>query len=202
MAGPSWLGWPLAGVFLAVAGYCVVRLVAAHRVPAGYGGCHRALDVAHLVMAAGMAVMCSPVGGPVPAAGWQTAFVLLAAWFLGSAGYRLRTGVRSEPIGWHGAGPHHAVAALAMLYMLSSMPDDARQMAMPWMTAHHAAAGFPLAGWALAAYFAGYAVVLGPRLLRPPPTTGPRVPPVLSGPRIAATCQLTMALGMSYLFLP
>ncbi|HEV2781018.1 MAG TPA: DUF5134 domain-containing protein [Actinophytocola sp.] len=204
MAGPSWPRWVLAAVFLAVAGYCVVRLVAAHRAPVGYHGCHRALDVAHLVMGLGMAVMCSPVGGPVPAAGWQTVFVLLAAWFLGSAVHRGRTGRRAEPIGWHGGGLHHAIGALAMLYMLGTMPADPLHMATPWMAGMSGAAGLPVLGWLFATYFAGFALLLAPRAVRAPaavPVPG-RLPAVLRAPRIPAACQLVMAVGMGYLIAP
>lgn len=200
MAGPSWLRWVLAAAFLAVAGYCVVRLVAAHRVPANYRGCHRALDVAHLVMGVGMAVMVSPVGGPLPAAGWQTLFLLIAAWFLGSAWHRWRTGTPVEPIGWHGGGLHHAVAALAMLYMLTAMPGDGHHMSLAWM-ASMPRPDMGVLGWLFAAYFAGYAVLLWPRAVRPAPAGG-GIPAVLSAPRITAGCQLIMALGTAYLILP
>jgi hypothetical protein len=192
--GPSWLRWVLAAAFLAVAGYCVARLVAAHRVPARYRGCHRALDVAHLVMGLGMAAMCSPIGGPVPAAGWQTAFFLIAVWFLGAAWYRWRTGVVAEPIGWHG-GVHHAVAAIAMLYMLSAMPD-AHHMSVAWMGAMPAPTG--LLGWFFVAYFACYAVTF---LFRTR-SAAADVPAILLAPRVTAGCQLIMALGAGYLLVP
>jgi hypothetical protein len=193
MAGPSWLRWVLAAGFLGVAGYCVVRLVAARRIR--YLGCHRALDVAHLIMGLGMAVMVSPVGGPVPAAGWQTAFVLIAAWFLGASWRQWRTGVVPEPMGWHGGNLHHAAAALAMVYMLSAMPGDGHHMAHSWMAAMPAPSGFSALGWLLAAYFIGSAVLLGPRALAAPPA------PTLT-PRVAAGCQIVMALGTGYLVAP
>ena len=69
----SWLG---TAAFLAVAGYRVARLVAAARSPRTYPGCHRAVDVAHVLMAVGMAEMVSPVGGPLPMAAW------LVGWWL------------------------------------------------------------------------------------------------------------------------
>jgi hypothetical protein len=195
MAGPNWLRWILAAAFLAVAAYCVARLVAAHRVPASYRGCHRALDVAHLVMGVGMAVMCSPVGGPVPAAGWQTIFLLIAAWFLGSALRQWRTGVRPDPAGWHGGGLHHAVAALAMLYMLAG---DAHHMAAPWMAGHRSA-GLPVIGWVLAGYFVGFAGLLAVRAGAPVRAPLPRV---LGARRVATGCQLVMSLGTGYLLIP
>src|ERR1041384_7803457 len=69
MSGPEWLRWLLTGAFLAVAAYCVVRLGGAN---AGYPGCARAVDLAHVLMGIGMAVMVSPIGGPLPHAGWET----------------------------------------------------------------------------------------------------------------------------------
>jgi hypothetical protein len=195
LAGPSWLRWLSAAVFLAVAGYCVVRLVVAQRAEAGYPGCHRALDVSHLLMALGMAVMCSPVGGPVPAVGWQTVFLLITAWFAGS----IRRTRRIEPVGWHGGGAHHAAAALAMVYMLSAMPHGAHDMSSAWMAAHQAGLGLAPVGWAFAVYFAGCAVLLGRQLLQPVVPPGPPVP---LAPRIATSCQLIMALGMGYLSAP
>ena len=179
-----------------MAGYCVVRLVAAHRAPGRYRGCHRALDVAHLVMGLGMAVMCSPIGGPLPAAGWQTAFVLIAAWFLGAAWYSRRA--PTEPIGWHGGALHHAIAALAMLYMLSGMPD-AHHMSVAWMPGMPAPSG--ILGWLFAGYFAGFAVVLLSRT-RSAPSADLPIPVILQAPRIAMGCQLIMALGTGYLLMP
>jgi len=198
VAGPSWLRWILAAAFLAVAGYCVVRLVAAHRASGRYLGCHRALDVAHLVMALGMAVMCSPIGGPVPAAGWQTAFVLIAAWFLGASWHRWRRGIRADPIGWHGGALHHALGALAMLYMLSGMPD-AHHMSVAWMPGMPGPGGF--LGWIFAGYFAAFAVLLLSRARSAPAADLP-IPAILLAPRIAVGCQLIMALGTGYLLVP
>src|SRR3712207_6183196 len=101
MTGPGWLRLVLAAAFLTVAAYCVARLVAAHRVPARYAGCHRAVDVAQFLLAIGMAVMCSPIGGPVPAAGWQTVSLLVAAWFIGYWWLGRRAHAPPDPIGWH-----------------------------------------------------------------------------------------------------
>jgi hypothetical protein len=177
-------------------------LVVAQRAEARYPGCHRALDIAQLLMALGMAVMCSPVGGPVPAVGWQTVFLLMTAWFAGSSWYARRTRPRVEPIGWHGGGAHHAAAALAMLYMLSAMPHDAQDMSSAWMGAHRAGLGLPPVGWAFAVYFAGCAVLLGRNLLRPAAVDGAGLPTILLAPRIATTGQLIMVLGMGYLSAP
>jgi hypothetical protein len=156
--------------------------------------------VAHLVMGLGMAVMASPIGGPVPAAGWQTAYLLIACWFLGSAWRRWRTGAVVEPIGWHGGGLHHAVAALAMLYMLIAMPGDGHHMSLAWMSRMPPPEAGPF-GWLFAGYFVGYAVLLGPLAMRR--TRGEHsIPAVLLAPRITGGCQLIMSLGTAYLLLP
>ncbi|GLZ38341.1 DUF5134 domain-containing protein [Actinokineospora sp. NBRC 105648] len=183
----------LTGAFLGIAGYSVARLVAAERFPGGYPGCHRATDAGHAVMALGMAVMCSPVGGPLPMAGWQTVFVLVTAWFLGSSflGSAVRSGQR--PVGWHGADWQHAVAGLGMLYMLTATPHTAHGMSSSWTVPHAGQASLPLLGWAFVAFFLVQAARLSPLVLR---RTGSGI---LADGRVAATCQLVMALGTGYL---
>ncbi|RLK60528.1 DUF5134 domain-containing protein [Actinokineospora cianjurensis] len=190
MADPVWLGWLLTAAFLAIAGYGVARLVVAARLPAaGYRGCHRAVDTAHTTMALGMAVMCSPVGGPLPAAGWQAVFTLVTAWFLGAT---LLRGHRA-PIGWHGPDWQHAVAGLGMLYMLLAVPHTAHSMSVSWTGPHTGSAALPALGWAFVAFFAIQAVRLGPAVLR-----GDRGAGLLTDGRVAAACQFVMALGTGY----
>lgn len=201
MSAEVWLRWAGTAAFLAVAGYCVARLAAAHRAPAGYPGRHRAVDVAHVLMGAGMAAMASPVGGPLPAAGWQTIFLLLTVWFAGSWWHERRTGRPEwDGMGWHGTGLHHAVAALAMVYMLTALPHAGHDPSV-WLAAHAGTgAALPVVGWALVAYFGGSAVVLVARTnWRPAPRDA--APSILLTPRITATCQATMALGNGYLLL-
>src|ERR1044072_2221055 len=84
LSDAPWLRWSATAAFLTIAGYCVARLAAAHRAPGGYPGRHRAVDLAHVLTGVGMAAMASPVGGPLPPAGWQTVFLFLAVWFAGS----------------------------------------------------------------------------------------------------------------------
>jgi hypothetical protein len=190
------LRWAGTAAFLAVAGFCVARLVAAHRAPAGYPGSHRAMDTAHVLMGVGMAAMVSPVGGPLPMAGWQTIFLVMTCWFVGSW-WRAR---RATPVpgDWHGGGLHHAVAAVAMLYMLTAMPAHHHDASSPWLsmgTSGHLSDGaaLPAVGWALAGYCAVSAVLLVARTdWRPVPA---RVPSILLAPRLTATCQATMTLG-------
>lgn len=186
-------------LFLAVAAYCVARLAKARHVPTLYRGCHRVTDVGHGVMSAGMGVMCSPVGGPVPVAGWQTVFLLTTCWFLGAWCQQRFFRAADEPIGWHGGCLHHAVAGFAMLYMLTAMPGG-HHAAAPWMPAMpDGNLALPLIGWLFAGYFLVHATVLGPRVVRPVPPGDTRLPAILTASRLAASCQVFMALGMTYM---
>ncbi|MFC7618154.1 DUF5134 domain-containing protein [Actinokineospora soli] len=183
MVLPAGVGWLGAAVFAALGGYGVARLVAAASRP-GYPGAHRAVDVAHVLMGAGMAVMLSPVGGPLPMAAWQTAFLLVAAWFVGAWAHGLRHPV--EPVGWHGSGLHHALGAVAMLYMLLAVPHPPSA----WGP-HTGQAAAPLLGWALVALLAVSSVPLV-RALR-----CPAGPDLLRCRRTAAGAQLAMSAGMA-----
>ena len=187
----SWLG---TAAFVAVAGYCVARLVAAARAPETYPGCHRAIDVAHVLMAAGMATMLSPVGGPLPMAAWQTVFLLMTAWFTGSWWRSRGTSGDRWHGGWHGNGLHHALASAAMLYMLTAMPHSGHTGA-PWLSGGldgMTGMALPVVGWALAAYFLASAVVL----VRWRSPAGPAgLPAVITAPAAMTACQTTMAAG-------
>lgn len=187
----EWLRWVGTAAFLAVAGYCVARLVAAARAPECYHGCHRVVDLAHVLMAVGMAAMTSPVGGPLPMAAWQTVFLVMAVWFAG-AWWRGR-GTRTWS-GWHGSELHHALAAAAMLYMLTAMSHPGHAGA-PWLAGGVGGGlAFPVVGWALAGYFLALAVVL----VRWRAPAGPAgLPVLLTAPRPMAACQATMAAGTS-----
>jgi hypothetical protein len=86
-----------------------------------------------------------------------------------------------------------------MLYMLAAMPTG-HHAAAPWIPAmpdSHLA--FPLVSWLFAAYFLLHATVLGPRLVRPVPAGDTRLPAILTASRLAAACQVFMALGMTYM---
>ena len=141
MAGPLWIRWLLTVALLVAAGYYVRRLVTAGP---EYLGRDRAADVAHVVMSTGMAVMSSPIGGPLSPASWLTLFCLLAT----CAAVRWREG---------NDAPHVALASIAMAYMLAAGTHDARQMSGPWVVHTHGLA-LPEVAWALAAYFAVDAV--------------------------------------------
>jgi hypothetical protein len=190
------LGWVFTAAFLAVAAYCVARLVAAARTPDSYRGSHRAMDVAHVLMAVGMAAMVSPVGGPLPMPAWQTVFLVMTAWFSGS--WWRRRGERGGAWhgGWQGSELHHALAAAAMLYMLTAMPHGGHRAA-PWLDGGlegglGTGMALPALGWVLAAYFLVSAVVLA----RGRSQAGPAgLPALLTAPAAMTACQITMAGG-------
>ena len=192
----SLLGWVATTAFLAVAAYCVARLVAAARTPERYRGCHRVVDLAHVLMAVGMAAMVSPVGGPLPMAAWQTVFLVMTVWFVG-AWWRARD---TEPWhgGWHGGELHHALAAAAMLYMLTAMPHAGHPSA-PWLDGGFdggfgTGMALPVVGWVLAAYFLASAAVL----VRWRSPAGPEgLPTLLTASSPMTACQTTMAAGTS-----
>ncbi|MGW5050989.1 DUF5134 domain-containing protein [Actinokineospora sp. NPDC004072] len=183
------LAWTLVAGFLAVGGYGVARLVAAASREA-YPGRHRAVDVAHVLMGLGMAVMASPVGGPLPMAAWQTAFVLITAWFIGAWAHGLRHPV--APAGWHGSALHHALAALAMLYMLVAVPHSPTAMAAAWTPGPHTGqAAAPLLGWALVVALLATTAPMLRAMTRP----GSR--DILTCTRRAAWAQVAMSTGMA-----
>ncbi|GAB1508159.1 DUF5134 domain-containing protein [Actinophytocola sp. KF-1] len=189
------LGWLGTAAFAAVAGYCVARLVAAARAPESYPGRHRAVDVAHVLMAVGMAAMLSPVGGPLPMAAWQTVFLLLTVWFAASWWHSRGAADTGWHGGWHGNGLHHALGAAAMLYMLTAMPHAGHSGA-PWLPGglgpDMTGMALPALGWVLAAYFLASAVVL----VRWRSPAGPDgLPAVITGQAAMTACQTTMAAG-------
>jgi hypothetical protein len=189
----DWLRWVSTAAFLAVAGYCVVRLVAAARAPSMYHGCHRAVDLAHVLMGIGMAAMVSPVGGPLPMPAWQTVFLLMTVWFLGS--WWRERGTTGWHGGWHGNGLHHAMAAAAMLYMLMAMPHSGHRSS-PWLDGDMGwgtGMALPGLGWALVVYFLVTAVVMVVRWRMPAGPDG--LPQVLTTSKGTVACQTTMSIG-------
>lgn len=206
MHGPWAVGWLLVAVCAVTGVSCLLRA-------RGASGPRRRAAGSEAVMGFGMAAMALPpaVLGPLPPAlltvAFSTLFATLAAVELAqsrtSAGYR----GRGHPRGHH---LHHAVGALAMVYMTLAM-------AAPGASGHHGAAGFaPLTG-ALLVYFAGYVLALGLRLVPSPagapagavgaasaagwphavdagarPSDGAREEP----PVLAAACRLAMGTGM------
>ena len=73
------VGWLLTLVFAGLVWPCVSRLVRLDYVRLGRGV--RNGDLVELLLVVAMVAMLSPVGGPIPAAGWQAILVLTTGWF-------------------------------------------------------------------------------------------------------------------------
>ncbi|MEV0073410.1 MULTISPECIES: DUF5134 domain-containing protein [unclassified Amycolatopsis] len=74
----------------------------------------RADSVAELVLCAAMIAMASPVGAPIPAAGWQAVLLLTLGWSLTTRHL------------------HHVATTATMLFMLTAMPHSGDHG--PWLT--------------------------------------------------------------------
>jgi hypothetical protein len=177
--------WALTVVFAGLALPCVLRLVRLDYVRLGRRV--RNSDLAELLLVVAMVAMFSPVGGPIPAAGWQAVLALTAGWFA-VAWWRER-----------GSGcAHHALSAAAMLYMVTAMPHAG--MTSPWLTMStmdaSARLGVPLVAVAAAAYFVADAAWTGVLAVRKPRTvTGS------PGHASRAVCRVVMGAGMGYMLL-
>jgi hypothetical protein len=216
----------LAALMLAVAVYCIGRLVLS------FGSrrtTERESDVIHSVMGVSMAGMLTPALAAVPTGLWVLVFCASTLWF----GWRLVGEADREEIGGHALGQHlpHLLMSAAMVYMLvvvewtgsmgGSMPG------MPGM----AGAGVGAARWPLLTI--GLAVVLlgdgalsfglnfrhmmarpdgtmamvrtdgsghrsGESAVRLDARPGPATSTVLA-PRSVMVCQLVMSLVMGYM---
>ncbi|WP_158882840.1 DUF5134 domain-containing protein [Amycolatopsis anabasis] len=188
MHGPVVVAWVLTAVFLLITFPCVHRLVSLDYGRLGAEVRHG--DLAELMFVLGMVAMFSPVGGPIPVAGWQVVFGGAAVWFAVSW-WRSRRAGRG-----HELSAHHAVSAVVMLYMVTAMPHDTATHG-PWlnMSTMDGSAWPPVAVLG-AVYFFVDAARSGLRAIRPG-DPGPREPGLL--PRTAS--RSIMGLGMGYMLL-
>ncbi|VVJ16922.1 Uncharacterised protein [Amycolatopsis camponoti] len=176
------LDWALTAVFATLALPCVLRLVRLDY--ARLGSPVRHGDLAELLLVIAMVAMLSPVGGPIPAAGWQAVLVLTTGWFA-VAWWRGRTGCA-----------HHALSAAAMLYMVTAMPHTAMAHG-PWLTMGSSARlALPLVAVAAAGYFVLDAARTGVLAVR-----GSAVMSDGAGQASRAVCRVVMGAGMGYLLL-
>ncbi|MFI5586912.1 DUF5134 domain-containing protein [Amycolatopsis sp. NPDC051758] len=178
------MDWALTAAFALLALPCVLRLIRLDYTRLGAGVRHG--DLAELLLVVAMVAMLSPVGGPIPAAGWQAVLVLTAGWF--------------AIAWWRGAGcAHHALSAAAMLYMVTAMPHGGTAHG-PWLTMStvdsSARLALPLVAVAAAGYFVVDAAWTGVLALR-----GPQPVTETSGQASRAICRVVMGAGMGYLLL-
>lgn len=195
---PAPMLWALSAIFLLAAVPCTYRLVAAH--PGSVLRCraNRVDEVAELLMCLGMLAMVSPLGGPIPLAGWRAVFGL-AAIALGALWVLRRHTPDSGSCAPSRCG-HHAVMAAVMVYMLAGMAQHGGHAADPWLTlagtaqygGHGGSPGLgPLAVIVLV-YCASDLVLCAVRLVRAPAEP----PPVLFGARTRDGTRAVMSAAM------
>ena len=114
MRGPAWLGWAFAGVMIALAAYCLARLVLTWRWrrPTDYP-----VDALHVLMGIAMTGMLAPSLRVFYDGGWEIVFGAGALYFGWRAAREFR-GVRT-PGGPPGQHLQHVVGCAAMVYMLA-----------------------------------------------------------------------------------
>lgn len=117
---PDVVAWSLTVLFALLAVPSVYRLVRLDTTR--YDPDIRQMDVAEVLMVVAMVAMVSPLGGPIPAAGWQAILALMAGWFFVAV---LR--------GRRCCAVHHTICAAAMLYMITAMPQHDMDHG-PWLT--------------------------------------------------------------------
>ncbi|MGH3759306.1 DUF5134 domain-containing protein [Actinophytocola sp.] len=183
MSIPGPVAWCLLGLFLLLAVAVVIRL--GHHEQAASTSAVRQSDVAEFLLLLAMAASVSPVGAPIPRAGWQTVLLLVTSWFAVAA-----TRPRS-PAGMSRLTElHHVVSAVAMFYMATVMPHGGS------VHGHPAA---PLLAVAMATYFG----IDGIRSMVVAVRTERRWPNLVVVPRLRRlsrpACRAVMSLGMAYM---
>lgn len=151
MDAPAPVLWAMSVVLAAAAVPCVYRLVRAAGGEPLSCRVNRADEAAELLLCVGMLAMVSPLGGPVPLAGWRAVYfvavgALAALWIF----HRRAATVSCTP----SRCGHHAVMAAVMLYMLVGMTQHDGG---PWLTLAGHSGSLPL--WPLAAAVLAYCVV-------------------------------------------
>jgi hypothetical protein len=181
---PVAVAWTLVVLFAVLVVPSVSRL--AHADPGRVRWAARETDLTELLMALAMVAMVSPLGGPIPAAGWEAVLAVATAWFLVAALRRRRC-----------CAVHHTVVTAAMLYMIVAMPAHHGDHG-PWLTMSGmgtARPAFPALA-ALAALYFGYdAVRVGTRAVRNAFTAGMTDTTV-----VRPVCRSVMGVVMAYLF--
>lgn len=181
---PVAVAWTLVVLFTVLVVPSVSRL--AHVDPGPVRWAARETDLTELLMALAMAAMVSPLGGPIPAAGWEAVLALATGWFLVAALRRRRC-----------CALHHTIVAAAMLYMIVAMPGHHGDHG-PWLTMagmSPAPLAFPAPAALAAAYFGYDAVRVGTRAFRNARAAGLKDPAV-----VRPVCRSVMGAVMAYLF--
>jgi hypothetical protein len=178
--GQAWVGYPLAGVMVATAVYCLARIVISVRAgrPAG-----RLLDATHVLMALTMAGMLVPSFALPWSAALQAVFGAGAALF----GWRAIRSRHVHPL-------PHALLCAATVYMLGR-----QQGAQP-----AAMAGPGTAALVLALGLLGGVVWSADRLTVLPSVAAAAAGGATAGPlslRLAAGCDVAIGVTMGYMLI-
>lgn len=180
---PAGVAWALLGLFVLLAVPSAYRLVRGNPVDVPWNA--RETDLTELLMVLAMVAMVSPLGGPIPMAGWQAVLAVTACWFFVAA-------VRGRRC----CAVHHTVAVAVMLYMISAMPGQ-RMDHNPWLTMSamgSARLAFPVLAALAAAYFVYDTVRVGVRAVRNARTAGIR-----DATFVRPISRATMGAGMAYM---
>ncbi|MDH6109114.1 hypothetical protein P3T36_006197 [Kitasatospora sp. MAP12-15] len=188
MHGAAVLSWLLVMVTAATGVLCLVRMRGAEP---GRRSLHESdyeSAAAEAAMGLGMAVMIA-AGDRLPPPLWAGLFGLLAAVSLLAAAGGGTAALRAHRL-------HHAVGALAMVYMVLAMGGGRQQ---PGMAMDPASPGVPLVTGLLLLYFGCYALWTGSRLFTvngPGGPSGRSTHGVLQGGDLPQACRLAMGVGM------
>jgi hypothetical protein len=200
VSAPPWLTATLAAAMIAVAGYCVVRLVSAWRLrrPTELDA-----DGTHAVMGVAMAGMLMAGLHTLPAGLWAVVFGAAAVWFGGQA-VRAQRGAVASP--WRCPHPlPHVVECAAMVYMLLALrggrpgpgPRGAAAMGIPGAAGH-----LPVLALGLALFLIGYVMWVGDRLTKPAGPAGRGAAALTPfAPRAVACCKIALGVTMGYMLI-
>lgn len=168
MASPSWLAGAFAAVMIAIAAYCVLRLIASGR---WRRPTELDADGVHVFIGVAMAGMFLAGPGQLPAGVWEAVFGVSAAWF-GWQAARARRGAPAGP--WRCPYPvPHLVESIAMLYVFLAIRVSAHGGAGSGtaMGGMGGAARFPVLALLMALFMLGYVVWTVDRLTALVPAT-------------------------------
>jgi Domain of unknown function (DUF5134) len=215
---PSWLTDLLAGLMIAIAGYCVGRIAFARL---QRRRTEHDIDVLHVLMGVAMAGMLVARLSILNNHVWEALFVAAALWFAVRGALALRGAGFGAGRAVTGHNLPYFVACAAMLYMyLASTSASSNASGGGGMTGMadvsdtaSAASRFPLLGLVLAVAMVGYAVLIVDRTTLAESSVGPGIgtsgtlPRIsansshcgLLAPRLANCCHVAMSVTMAYL---
>ncbi|MEU8888584.1 DUF5134 domain-containing protein [Streptomyces sp. NPDC048442] len=178
-------GWLLVALCGVTSAYCLLRMRSGPRADRGVAG-------GEALMGLGMAVMAVPAAVFAPP-DWSWA--VYAAVF-GAAALRALWWVRGGVRGSHHL--HHLIGSAAMVYMAVAMAPGPGAGGGHAEHGSVAAGGVPLLTGVLLAYYVGYVLRAGARLIPLPAAATPSGTTLTWGarPELALACRLSMALGM------